>query len=447
MSSITRGFTALRHPNYRLFWFGQLISLIGTWMQTVAQAWLVLQMTGSAIDLGIVSALQLLPVLVIGMFGGVFADRISKRRLLLATQTFQMLLAAILGLLVSTGLVQIWHVYLLATLLGVANAFDMPTRQAFVVEMVGRDDLMNAVALNSMQFNAARIIGPALAGLSIAAIGVTGSFYANAISFIFVIGGLALMRTDRFFSVEPAPRTSVLNSLAEGCRYVLKTPTVLLITALVGILGIFAFNMNVLVPLFARNVLHSGAGGYGLLMAAMGAGSLLAALTAAFLQRTRWDLLLGGAVVFCLFEIGFAFSHMFWLSMLLLAVTGYGLITFFMSANTGVQQKVPDQLRGRVMGVYMTVNVGATPFGNVASGALASSFGAPFAMAVGAAAALVSVLLASAWLYLHRGRADLSLSPNMDAALPVRRDQAQASAGRDALPEERRPELAGKRVG
>lgn len=437
MSSVARGFTALRHPNYRLFWFGQLISLIGTWMQTVAQAWLVLQMTGSAVDLGIVSALQLLPVLVIGMFGGVFADRVSKRRLLLVTQTFQMLLAAILGLLVSTGLVQIWHVYLLATLLGVANAFDMPTRQAFVVEMVGREDLMNAVALNSMQFNAARIVGPALAGISIAAIGVTGSFYANAASFVFVIGGLALMRTDRFFAVEPAPRTSVIRSLAEGCRYVLNTPTVLMITALVGVLGIFAFNMNVLVPLFAKNVLHSGAGGYGLLMAAMGAGSLLAALTAAFLQRTRWDLLLGGAAVFCVFEIAFAFSHMFWLSMLLLAVTGYGLITFFMSANTGVQQKVPDQLRGRVMGVYMTVNVGATPFGNVASGALASSFGAPFAMATGAAAALVSVLLASGWLYLHRGSADLSLSPSMDLSLPMRGEHEASSTDRDAVPAER----------
>ncbi len=447
MSSFARGFTALRHPNYRLFWIGQLVSLIGTWMQTVAQAWLVLQMTGSAVDLGIVSALQLLPVLLIGMFGGVFADRISKRRLLLTTQTFQMLLAAILGLLVSTGLVQIWHVYLLATLLGVANAFDMPTRQAFVVEMVGREDLMNAVALNSMQFNAARIIGPALAGISIAAIGVAGSFYANAISFVFVIGGLAMMRTDRFFAVEPAPRASVFGSLAEGCRYVLKTPTVLVITALVGILGIFAFNMNVLVPLFAKNVLHSGAGGYGLLMAAMGAGSLLAALTAAFLQRTRWDLLLGGAVVFCLFEIGFAFSHMFWLSMLLLAVTGYGLITFFMSANTGVQQKAPDQLRGRVMGVYMTVNVGATPFGNVASGALASSFGAPFAMAVGAAAALVSVLLASGWLYLYRGKLDLSLAPNMDAALPVRREHGLAGSSRDPAPVEQQLEPARRRAG
>jgi len=410
VTSVGKGFTALRHTNYRLFWFGQLVSLIGTWMQTVAQSWLVLQITGSAVDLGIVTALQMLPVLAVGVFGGVYADRFPKRRLLVTTQTVQMLLAFILGFLVTTGLVQMWHIYVLATLLGLTNALDMPTRQAFVMEIVGREDLMNAVALNSMQFNAARIVGPALAGVSIALIGVAGSFYANGISFLFVIGGLMAMRTDGFFVVEQAPRASLLSSLAEGCRYVARTPVVLMITMLVGILGLFAFNSNVLIPLFAKNVLHAGPQGYGLLMAGMGVGSLLAALLAAFVQRARWELLLGGAVGFCVFELAFAFSHLFPVSVILLAFAGFALITFFTSANTSIQQRVPDHLRGRVMGVYMTVNVGTMPAGNLATGALAASFGAPVAMAIGSGAALLLALGASVWLVANRHRPALSLT-------------------------------------
>jgi MFS family permease len=429
VSTLTRGFAALRHPNYRLYFFGQLISLIGTWMQTVAQSWLMLQLTGSAVALGIVNALQMLPVLLVGMFGGVFADRVPKRRLLVITQTVQMLLALILAVLVTTGTVQVWHVYVLATGLGLANAFDMPTRQAFVVEMVGRDDLMNAVALNSMQFNAARIVGPALAGVSIAALGVAGSFYANALSFLAVIGGLLLMRTDRFFAVEAPRREPVFKSMAEGCRYVLRTPTVMLITFMVGALGLFAFNSNVLIPLFASDVLHVGAQGYGLLMAAMGAGSLGAALVAAFVQRSRWEMIVGGAIGFCLFELVFAFSHVYWLSIALLGLAGFALISFFTSANTGIQQNVPDRLRGRVMGAYMTVNMGVTPIGNLATGAMAAAFGAPAAMAIGAAAGLVSVLGGSAWLYANRGRSDLSLTlpSELEIELPsarARRERA-----------------------
>jgi MFS family permease len=311
-----------------------------------------------------------------------------------------------------------WHVYTLATLLGVTNAFDMPTRQAFVMEMVGRDDLMNAVALNSMQFNAARIVGPALAGISIAVIGVTGSFYANAASFVFVIGGLLMMRTDRFFAVDSAPKSSVFASLREGCRYVVRTPSVLMITVLVGILGLFAFNSNVLVPLFAKDVLHTGPQGFGLMMAFMGAGSLVAALVAAFVQRARWETILGGSLCFCLFEIGFAVSHLYVLSLVLLMLAGFAMIMFFTSANTGIQQNVPDYLRGRVMGVYMTVNMGTMPFGNLAAGAIAASFGAPFAMGAGAGAALLTTLGAGGWLVSRRKRPDMQLTPAPEAAQP-----------------------------
>ncbi|MHB8575245.1 MAG: MFS transporter [Dehalococcoidia bacterium] len=419
MKAFTRGFSALQHRNYRLFWYGQTISLIGTWMQNVAQAWLVLQITGSAFDLGIVSALQMLPMLVVGPFGGVLADRLPKRRVLVVTQTVQMLLAFVLGALVMTGTVQIWHVYLLATLLGITNAFDAPTRQAFVMEMVGRGDLMNAVALGSMQFNAARIVGPALAGFSIALIGVTGSFFANGISFMFVIGGLMMMRTTDFYAVEPAPRASVMVSLREGAAYVWRSPAIMMLTVLVGILGLFAFNSQVLVPLFAKDVLHSGAAGYGILMAAMGGGSLVAALVAAFVQRARWGLLIGGSAGYCAFMIFFALSRMYWGSVVLIAIAGFALITFFTSANTGVQQQVPDQLRGRVMGVYMTVNMGITPFGNLATGALAASFGAPFAMGLGAGIALVFTSIAAVWLYFHRSDPRLVLEP-LAESLPVR---------------------------
>ncbi len=412
MMPLGRGFSALRHYNYRLFWIGQTISLVGTWMQTVAQAWLVLQLTGSAVDLGIVSALQQLPVLFVGIFGGVFADRAPKRQLLIVTQTIQMLLALVLGILVSTGTVQMWHVYVLATLLGLSNAFDMPTRQAFVMEMVGREDLMNAVALNSMQFNTARIIGPALAGITIALIGVTGSFYANAISFLFVIASLFMMRSETFFAVERAAKDSVLGSLKEGCQYVWRTPSAMLIVLIVGLLGMFTFNTQVLVPLFATDILHSGALGYGILLTGMGAGSLVAAFVAAFAQRARWRLVIGGAVGICLFELAFAFSRSYVLSLGLMVLTGFSMITMFTSANTGIQQRVPDTLRGRVMGVYTSVNMGTMPLGNLAAGALAASLGAPFAMGFGAVAALLTTAIIGARIYLRRSANLMQLEPD-----------------------------------
>lgn len=426
MPSLGRGFRALRHPNYRLFWFGQTVSLIGTWMQTVAQSWLVLQLTGSPVDLGIVNALQMLPILFVGVFGGVLADRWPKRSVLVVTQTAQMLLAFILAVLDSTHMVQMWEIYVLAALLGLASAIDMPVRQAFVFEMVGREDLMNAVALNSLQFNAARIVGPALAGAGIALIGVAGSFYANGVSFIPVIIALIALRSETFFSLnapEPAP---VLQSLREGCSYVVRTPAILLITGLVGALGLFAFNLNVLVPIFAKDILTVGPEGYGFLMALMGAGSLMAALVAAFAQRARWSVMLGGAIGFCVCQILFAFSRNFPLSLALLAGAGFALILFFTAANTGVQERSPDALRGRVMGVYMAINMGTSPFGNLATGWLAAVIGAPATMVIGAGAALVCMLGGSAWLGLHRHSPGLRLSSAPE--VPVRVPQPAGAA-------------------
>ena len=402
MSSLGRGFTALRHRNYSLFWWGQLVSLIGTWMQTTAQGWLVLELTGSAASLGIVTALQSLPVLVVGLYGGLIADWIPKRRLLIITQAIQLVLALTLGVLVSTGLVQTWHLYVLAALLGLTNAFDMPARQAFVVEMVGRDDLMNAVALGSMQFNAARIVGPAVAGVLIALIGVTGAFYANAASFIAVIGGLLMMRASDFFEVEAAPHTSVKESLAEGWNYVIHAPVILTITLLVGALGLFAFNGPVLIPIFARDILHGGALGYGGLMAAQGIGALLAALVAAFNGRATWRAMLGGGFLLTVFQIFFGLSHIYMLSFAILMVTGFGMVTIFTSANTGVQMQVPNVLRGRVMGVYMAVNMGSMPVGNLIAGFVTGSTSPAFTMVAGSVIATLILAVLAAFLYARR---------------------------------------------
>jgi MFS family permease len=410
MNGLARGFRALSHPNYRLYWFGQLVSLIGTWMQQVAQSWLILQLTGSAIDLGIVAALQTLPVLFISAFGGVLADRVPKRNLMVMTQTSQMLLALVLGALVSTHLVQVWHVYVLATLLGFSNAFDMPTRQSFMIEMVGREDLMSAVALQSMQFNAARIVGPALAGVAIAAIGLTASFYANAISFLPVIIGLIAMRTERFYSPPRLEHAPVIESLREGGRFVRQTPAVLLIVFLVATLGLFNSNINVLVPLFAKNILRVGPQGYGLLMAMMGAGSLAGGVVAALTQRSRWSFIFLGSLSFFIFQLGFAFSHFFAGSLVLMALSGFALILFFTSANTGIQQQVPDALRGRVMGLYMSVNVGSQPIGNLLTGWLAASFGPPAALAFGCCAALAILGAAGVWLLPRRHSPALALT-------------------------------------
>ena len=429
LTSMTRGFSAFRHPNYRLYFAGQTMSLVGTWIQTVAQAWLVLKLTNSAVDLGIVAALQSLPILLIGWFGGAFADRLPKQRLLVLTQTAMMLLAFVLGVLVSTHQVQIWHVYVLAALLGAANAFDAPTRQSFVLEMVGRDDLMNAVALNTMTFNMARIVGPAIAGILISLVGVTISFYLNGLSFLFVIGGLLLMRQDRFFAVEAAARMSMRRSLAQGFQYVRHTPTALTITGLVAVLGLFGFTTNVLVPLFADDVLRVGATGLGVLFSAMGVGSLVAGVLAAFSQEARWSRMLAGALGMAIAEIAFAFSRSYVLSIVLMGLIGMCMFTFITAANTGIQQRVPDRLRGRVMGIYMAVNMGSQPFGAMASGGIAGIWGAPIAMAACAVAALIGLGSIGGWMFSHRRTTDLTLAPEEDATTVVAPEVSEPAEG------------------
>jgi len=382
------GLRAMRHRNYRLFFFGQLISLIGTWMQQVAQAWLVLQLTHDPLWLGLVSVAQFGPVIVFGLFGGLIADQWPKRRTLLATQTSAMLLAFALFLLTVTGVVQVWQVMILAALLGITNSIDMPTRQAFAVEMVGRDDVTNAVGLNSAMFNASRILGPAVAGLLIGAFDISIAFLINGISYIAVIVAYLMMRTDELRQmpaiVRPTTVRGVFESLAEGGRYVRHTPMVLLAVTVVGLVATFGMNFQVLMPPYADNILHVGASGYGFLMAASGLGSTVAALYIAFQRKVSPLPIVLGAIALGLGTIVVAFTTSFGVALLAMVIVGAGGIGMAVTANTTIQLSVPDHLRGRVMSLYTTVFAGSVPAGGLLMGWIASAWGVPAALFVGA---------------------------------------------------------------
>jgi MFS family permease len=414
VKGLLRTFVALRHRNFRLFWFGQLISLIGTWMQSIGQAWLILQLTHSAWLLGVVGALQFLPVMLLSLFGGVLADRFPKRRVLLFTQSFAMLQASVLWILVASGHIQVWEVLVLASLLGLTNSFDMPTRQAFVVEMVGREDLPNAVALNSSIFNLARVIGPGLGGLIIAFLGIAPLFLLNAISFVPVIIGLALIRMSELHALAKhstrsgeTSKQSTLQSLREGLEYVVRTPSILLIITVIGAISLFGINFNVILPLFATDVLHSGAMGFGLLSAAFGLGALCSALWLAWGNRKpSVHYLLIAALAFSVLEILFAFSHLFVLSLVLIASVGFAMIAFSANSNTALQTVTPDHLRGRVMSVYMVVFAGSVPLGNLFTGGLAHVYGAPIALLAGGCLSMVAALVG----WILRSPAEKSLA-------------------------------------
>jgi MFS family permease len=397
----SRGVAAFQHRNYRLFFAGQLISLIGTWMQQVAQAWLVLQLTGDPIWLGIVATAQFLPVMVFGLFAGVAADAFPKRRVLIGTQVSMMILAAILAALVITNVVQVWMIVTLAFLLGIANAIDMPVRQSFAVELVGREDVSPAVALNSAMFNGARVVGPAAAGLAIGAFGVAAAFVLNAVSFLAVIVGLWLMDEGELKIgariARPSSVSAVTRNLAEGLAYVRQTRIVLLATVVVGTVATVGMNFGVLIPAFAQHDLGSDATGYGFLMAASGVGSLLAALRLVFGGRPQPIRLATGALILGVASVALAVSRVFTVSLVLMVIVGFGSILMAATANTTIQLAVPDQLRGRVMSVYTTVFSASVPIGGLAMGAVASGFGATLAIALGGVLSVAVGLAALAW--------------------------------------------------
>jgi MFS family permease len=395
-SRLPRGLSAFRHRNFRLFWTGMLVSLIGTWMQSVGQAWLVLQLTNDPIALGIVAVAQFTPVLFFGLFGGIVADAVSKRKALVITQAAAGMLALVLGVLVYTGQVQVWHVFVLALLLGVVNSFDMPIRQSFVVEMVGRDDVANAVALNSAVFNMSRIVGPAIGGLAIAAIGLAPLFFVNAISYVAVIIGLIMMRPHELHpvarvAVERSVK-SIVDRLVEGLRYVRRDEQIFLAISILTIVSTFAMNFTVLIPLLARDVLHGDADTYGFLMAASGAGSLVSALIIAFGARPTLLRLVGGAATAGLALIALAVSRSVPVDLVLMFVVGWGTLSMAATCNTIIQLSVPDVLRGRVMSVYTTLFAGTTPIGGLFAGGLAAYGGAPLALVAGGAIAVVAAV-------------------------------------------------------
>lgn len=390
-----RTFAALRHRNFRLFWFSQLVSLTGTWMHTIAQGWLVLELTGKPFWLGAVAAAGTLPVLAFSLLGGVAADRLPKRSLLIATQGVSALLALALGLLALSGLVQVWHVLVVALLLGVANALDLPARQSFVVEMVGREDLLNAIAMNSFTFNAARIAGPAIAGAIVAAAGTAACFLVNAASFVPVVAALALMRG------LPAPPRAAAGSVAahlrEGFAYAARERRFQGLIALVAAGSFFGFPCITLLPAFARDVLHTDARGYGLLMAVTGVGAIVSALGLAARQRSGvgGGVVVGAGLVFGASLALFAASRSFATAVPLLAVAGAGMVAQAATANTLVQSMVPDALRGRLMSIFTLVLMGAMPLGNIMIGALAHLIGTMAAVAVFGAALCAAVAAAA----------------------------------------------------
>ena len=394
-------FRSLKHRNFRLYWFGQMISLIGTWMQSMAQGWLVLRLSNSPFLLGVVGAFASLPIFFFSLPAGVLADRVKKRKLLIWTQTGAMILAFVLAFLTYTGLVRVWHVMILALCLGMVNAFDMTTRQTFVKEMVGKDDLLNAIALNSFMFNAARILGPAAAGILISLAGEAGCFFFNGLSFLAVISGLLLMRMqDLVFSDS---NHTFLTSFKQGVSYVRGNKRVLALVIMVSAMSIFGFSYAVLMPVFARDIIKAGPSGLGFLMAAIGIGAITAGLGLASRKgEEKLKYMRLGIFVFFISVFAFSFSNLLVLSLLLLVATGWGMISIIATCNTLLQEIIPDELRGRVMSFYTMMFMGTMPLGSFLAGALGQTLGVIWAVRIGSLVCLsISLFLFKRFIQRH----------------------------------------------
>jgi MFS family permease len=397
---------SLQHRNYQLFFYGQLVSLTGGWMQNVAQSWLVYELTHSSFWLGFVGFISSVPMLLFSAVGGMAADKFQKRDIVLICQTAAMVLAFILAVLVWTNSASVLLVCILAFCLGVVNAFDVPARQSFVVEMVGREDMPNAIALNSATFNVARLVGPAVGGIAIAAIGTAWCFFLNGVSFIAVIAGLlamVLVPTEKRESFGK----SAIEDFKEAARYIYHHREISRIMVVVIAVSIFGWSYAVLMPMFADDVLKLGATGLGRLMSANGIGALMSAMFLAIAAKpsgestqvkgessrmTPQNLMVAGVALASLSAIGFSVSHTEALSMVLVAGVGAGLILFYVTANTYLQHHVPDALRGRVMGIYTLLFGGLTPIGSLQTGAIAHAFGPAVSVSVGAGICLTVCL-------------------------------------------------------
>jgi predicted MFS family arabinose efflux permease len=391
------GLRALNHPDYRRFYAGQVVSQVGSWMQSVGQAWLVLQLTGSPLKLGLIGTLQFAPVLLFSVFTGALADRLPKRRVLLTTQIAIAVLALILGILVRFGHVEYWHVCALALVLGCVNTVDMPTRQSFVAELVGKEDIVNAVALNSAAFNTARIVGPVAAGLLIARFGVAIAFLLNALSFTLVIIALVRMRT------EGAPRgargATMLADVGEGLRYAFRVRYIRLLLLLLFVVSITVFNFSVYVPLLARTVLHVDAAGFGFLMGAVGVGAVTGALTLGNLRRAQLGLpaVLASGFVACGGLVIMSTVTRFWVAVPMLFLIGVSSIMLVASCNTALQLAAPDNLRGRVMSLYTLIFGGSFPIGAFLVGWISERRGVSTAYLAAGLCGLAGLALITVW--------------------------------------------------
>jgi MFS family permease len=410
---------ALRTRNYRLFIGGQLISLVGTWMQTVAQAWLIYRLTGSAALLGLIGFAGQIPVFVLAPLGGVVADRINRHRVIVATQSTMMVLALTLAALTLSEIVTVPQIFSLAALLGLANAFDIPARQAFVAEMVSREDLVNAIALNSSMVNGARIVGPAIAGLVVAWVGEGWCFLLNGVSYIAVL--IALLRMH----VEPSravPVTaSAWESVVEGFEFAWKSTPIRALLLLLGLVSLMGMPYSVLMPIFADQILHGGPNAYGLLLSASGVGALAAAASLTIRKSVRglgrWVAV--AATSFGVFLVAFSFSRVLWLSTILLIPAGFCMMLEMASSNTLIQSMVPDRLRGRVMSVYSMMFMGMAPLGALMAGLLATRLGAPGTVAAGGVICIAGGLVFGSRLPHLRGPArDLIVAQQMAAGAP-----------------------------
>lgn len=391
---LQNNFHALTHKNFRLYWLGQCVSLIGTWIQNTGQTWLVLTLTGSPFLLGLLGAIQFLPITIFSLFAGVVLDKFPKRKILLLTQTSSMILAFILAALVFSHHVRYGYVLIIALLLGFTNTIDMPTRQSFIIEIASKEDLMNAIALNSATFNLARIVGPAIGALVFSFFGAGLCFLLNGFSFMAVI--ISLLKIE----VEPYVRRKVSNSnmlreIGDGIKYIIGEPILLQTVLMVLIVGIFVFNYNVLIPVFTKNILHQSAKGYGFLMASLGVGSLFGALMVSVRSKSgpKIKILVGSTIIISIMLILVSFTRTYYLTAVLLVITGVFNIWFSTTANSTLQITSKDEYRGRVMSVYALVFAGATPIGNIFAGGVTGKFGANIAFLLSGVLTIVLIIL------------------------------------------------------
>jgi MFS family permease len=397
----SRTFAALAIPNYRRYYAGQAVSLVGTWMQTIAQGWLLLTLTGSGTALGALIAVQMTPVLVLGPYGGVIADRVDKRKLMMLVQGGMGTLALILGTLTATGVVQVWHVFVLAGALGLLTVFDNPTRQSFVLEMVGPADLRNAVTLNSVLVNAARAVGPAMAGILIATVGVDVCFLVNAVSYVAVIFSLATLDTAGLHPTEPTPRAP--GQLREGLRYVRATPTLAIPLAMMALIGTLAYEFQVVLPVVARGTFNGGPETYGFMTAAMGAGAVVGGLIVAGSGRTGVRAIVRAATAFGIAILLAAAAPDLPFELAALTLVGACSVTFIAIGNSTLQLSTRPDMRGRVMSLWAVAFLGTTPLGGPIAGVVAQELGGRAGLVLGGVTCLVAAGLGV--LALRRTRA------------------------------------------